>query len=109
KTVRGLDERYCGGEQRLGLVDASLPGLELPAYAAPQELGRDVAGRGEVLAYRGELGRLVIPALPVQDVGEQARRSGDVVALAHLLQTPVVRAQLRFGGGQIAGQQLDGG
>ena len=62
-----------------------------------------------MLACPGEFGRLVVPALPVEDVGEQARRGRDVVALAHLLKTPVVRAQLRLGRGQIPGEQLDDG
>ena len=51
-----------------------LTDLKLPAYATPQKLRRDVAGGGEVLADPGELGGLVVAALPVQDVGEQARR-----------------------------------
>ena len=82
-------------------------GLELPAYAAPQKLGRDVVGGGELLANPGELGRLVVTTLPVEDVGEQASGGRDVVALAHLLKTPVVRPQLELGGGQIPGEQLD--
>src|SRR4029077_5100056 len=75
--------------------------------AAPEELGSDIVGRGEVLACPGEFGRLVVPVLPVEDVSEQARRGRDVVALAHVLKTPVIRSQLRLSGGQIAGEKLD--
>jgi len=72
------------------------------------ELGSDVVGGGEVLANPGELSRLVVATLPVEDIGEQACRGRDVVALAHLLKTPVVRSQLRLGGGQIPREHLDG-
>jgi len=71
KLVRGLDERFRRREQRLGLVDGSLPGLELPAYAAPVELGRDVVGGGELLADPGELGRLVVATLLLQGLGQE--------------------------------------
>jgi hypothetical protein len=58
------------------------------------ELRSDVVRGGEVLADPGELGRLAVPALSVEDIGEQACRGRDVVALAHLLQTPVICPQL---------------
>src|SRR4029077_1122964 len=100
------DERRRRREKRLGFVDSPLPGAEFALYAAPEELGRDVVGRGELLADPGELGRFVVATLPVQDVGEQARCGRDVVTLAHLLETLVVRSQLRLGGSQIPGEQL---
>ena len=77
--------------------------LSFPRTQRQMELGRDVVRGGEVLADLGELGRLIVATLPVEDVGEQACRGRDVVALAHLLKTSVVRSQLRLGGGQISG------
>ena len=80
-----------------------------PCLALSPPTGRNVVGGGELLADACELGRLVVAALPVQDIGKEASRSGDVIALAHLLEPFVVRPQLRLGGGQIAGKELDNG
>ena len=82
--------------------------LSFPRTQRQRNWDANVVRGGEVLAGPGELGRLVIATLPVEDVGKQPCRGRDVVALAHLLQPPVVRAQLRLGGGQIPGEQLDG-
>ena len=81
--------------------------LSFPRTQRQRNWDATSSGEAMLLADLGELGRLVVATLPVEDVGEQACRGGDVVALAHLLETPVVRAQLRLGGGQIPGEKLD--
>src|SRR5690242_19861433 len=56
ELVRGRDGPRRRRERRFGLVDASLPGLELSADAAPMDLGREVVRGSEALADPGELG-----------------------------------------------------
>src|SRR5215469_10788163 len=63
KPVRGADHLVRLADQRFGRLVLALSGKQLRPYAAPQELRCDVVVSGKVLAYRRELGRLVIAAL----------------------------------------------
>ena len=85
----------------------ALPGEQFRLHAAPEELRRHVVLRSELPTNPGEFGRLLITVLAVQDLSQDARSRGKVIAFPHLLKSVVILTELAFSSLEIAGQHFD--
>ena len=100
-------DRHRLPRQVFGLVDATLPGDDLRPDSSPDDLREKVISGGELLADLGEALGIVVASLRVDRLREVRGRRRTERPVAHFLQRQVTRAQAPFGGGEIAGQELD--
>src|SRR5439155_17987813 len=77
-------------------------------YGPPEELGRNIIGRRDLLALDRVPLRLVQPPLPIQRFSKEGGGRGDVVVLSHLVERVVIAPELLDGTIEVASKHLDG-
>ncbi len=104
----GLPSEGDGAARKcLRILQATGGRQDLRPDRPPRDLCRKIVGRRRLLATVDERLRLVVTALPVENLRQERRQRGDKCLLAHLLEPPQAELEALLRPRQIAGKDLD--